>query len=152
MEKDKIKVLKVLYTRMHFSANRKNRPKKIGKFTYKQFENWAVQNGFDKVYDKYIKIGKQNLRPSVDRINPLKGYFLNNMQIITQKENFDKGYKEMIITNGKPVLQISKDGKIIKQWNGAIEAYKKLGISDGNIWSVITGKRNSAGGYVWKLK
>ena len=43
------------------------------------YNNW-VESGFDK-----------NLKPSFDRINPLKGYTFDNLQVITWQQNNEKG-------------------------------------------------------------
>lgn len=52
----------------------------------------------------------------------------------------------------KPVLQYSKEGKLLARWEGAKEAENVLGISDGHIWLCCNRKRNTAGGYVWRYE
>lgn len=54
--------------------------------------------------------------------------------------------------NSIPILQFSKDGKFIKEWQSAQEARRQLGISQGNISACCKGKRKSASGYVWRYK
>lgn len=54
--------------------------------------------------------------------------------------------------NATPVLQLTKDGEVIREWVSATAASKELKLSQGNIWSVINGDRNKCGGYKWKLK
>ena len=58
--------------------------------------------------------------------------------------------------NGKkssiPILQFSKDGKFIKEWQSLAEASRQLGISQPHICSCCKGQRKSAGGYKWKYK
>jgi hypothetical protein len=51
-----------------------------------------------------------------------------------------------------PIVQYSKSGEFIKEWPSAIDAAKSLGIKRGNIPSVCTGKRKSAGGFCWAYK
>ena len=55
--------------------------------------------------------------------------------------------------NGKKrsiqILQLAKDGTLIKEWPSASEAGRQLGISHGNICYCLKGHRESAGGYVW---
>jgi hypothetical protein len=48
----------------------------------------------------------------------------------------------------KSVLQLSLDGEIIKEWKSVCEI-KKI---HKHINSVLSGKRNTAGGYLWKYK
>ena len=51
----------------------------------------------------------------------------------------------------KIVLQI-KNGKIIREFNGTLEAERETGICHANICNTCYGKRHSAGGYQWKYK
>ncbi len=50
----------------------------------------------------------------------------------------------------KPVLQLSKDGVLIREWSCASEAGKELKIE--HIGSCCSGKRKTAGGFIWKFK
>ena len=55
--------------------------------------------------------------------------------------------------NGKKrsiqILQLAKDGTLIKEWPSASEAGRQLGISHGNICWCVRGHRKFAGGFVW---
>ena len=51
-----------------------------------------------------------------------------------------------------PVAQYNKNSEFIKEWCSATEAAKSLGIQRANITTACTGKRKSAGGFVWKYK
>jgi hypothetical protein len=50
--------------------------------------------------------------------------------------------------NSKPVMQLSMAGELIKLWPSMAEA-KRNGFSQGNISSVIAGKRGSHKGFKW---
>ena len=54
--------------------------------------------------------------------------------------------------NGKkcsiPILQLTKDGTLIKEWPSAREAGRQLGIS--HICDCLKGRSKSAGGFVWR--
>ena len=52
--------------------------------------------------------------------------------------------------NAKKILQFTKSGELIKDWQSAYEAAHNLGIAQSSICSCCNGKRNYAGGYVWK--
>lgn len=60
--------------------------------------------------------------------------------------------KTMTEKVGRPVLQYSVSGILIKRWNSMKEASRELNINHGNIYSVCCGKNKhkSAGGYIWK--
>ena len=51
-----------------------------------------------------------------------------------------------------PVLQFSKSGEFIKEWQSVNEARRQLGIPSGNICWCCKGKRKTAGGYKWRYK
>lgn len=52
--------------------------------------------------------------------------------------------------NKRKVIQISKDGEIIKIWDCIADAQKELKIGNGKITSVCKGQRKTTGGYKWK--
>lgn len=49
-----------------------------------------------------------------------------------------------------PILQLTKDGTFIKEWQSMNEAGRQLGIA--NIWSCLKGRYKTAGGFIWKYK
>ena len=54
--------------------------------------------------------------------------------------------------SSKPVLQYSKLGKFIAEFESQTEASRKTGTSKGNLSSACNGKYKSAGGFIWKYK
>ena len=56
--------------------------------------------------------------------------------------------------NGKkrsrPILQLTKDGELVKEWPSVCEAGRQLGIN--NICGCLKGRCKSAGGFVWRYK
>ena len=54
--------------------------------------------------------------------------------------------------NGRqtPVLQFSKDGEFIAEYQSIAEAERCFGCN--HIWDCCKGKRKSCGGYIWKYK
>lgn len=54
------------------------------------------------------------------------------------------------INGHKRIGQYDLSNNFIKEWDSLTEASNALNISIGNISSVINGKRNQAGGYIWK--
>ena len=52
--------------------------------------------------------------------------------------------------NSRKIIQFTKSGEFIKEWQSATEASRRLGIAQQNICSCCNGKLKSAGGYVWK--
>ena len=61
----------------------------------------------------------------------------------------DDTKKKISKSLSKPILQYTKDGEFIKEWIGAREAARFLGIYQSHISDCCKGKRKSAGGFVW---
>jgi hypothetical protein len=57
------------------------------------FYSWAQSNpSFHKLFQAYEKSGyDRKLAPSVDRVNPSKGYIIPNMEFVTHSENSRRG-------------------------------------------------------------
>lgn len=49
-----------------------------------------------------------------------------------------------------PILQFSKDGTLIKEWKGTIEAAKNLNLHGTGITACLKGKLKTSGGFIWK--
>lgn len=123
----------------------KNYSDKNHNLTKDDFFNWAKNN--KEIWDSIIKSGES---PSVDRINNSLGYSIDNIQMISQKENFLKGRVIANENRRKMVVGKSlKDGKEIilnSQTEGKIYGFRQSDISRN-----IAGKRKSAYGYVWRF-
>lgn len=63
-----------------------------------------------------------------------------------------QSWKIVIEKRKKPVLQYSKTGELINEYESAQDAGKQTGIYQGNICSCCLNKRKSAGGYIWRFK
>ena len=50
----------------------------------------------------------------------------------------------------KKILQHTKSGEFIREWPSMAAIYRELGIRQGNIFSCCRGKRNYAGGFIWR--
>ena len=103
----------------------------------KLFKEWEI-SGYDK-----------RKTPSVDRIDNTISYTASNIRIVTWEENNVKGGNEF---KNKAVLQYTKDGEFVSEYISVAKADKITGISHCHISSVCTGKRKTAGGYVWRHK
>ncbi|PTE36166.1 hypothetical protein BUZ00_05960, partial [Staphylococcus gallinarum] len=100
------------------------------------FENYK-NNNFDKLY-----------APSVDRINPKLGYFYENMQFISWKENKDKGFIERKLTKSIPVNMFDyKTGEFLMTFSSAHEASRYIGAQQSNIVKNLKGIRNRVKNY-----
>lgn len=121
-------------------------------FDLKHFYDWSMEDrNFHRLFriwmlDNYSKASK----PSVDRINPLVGYEFDNMQWLSWNENYYKGIYEVAKKKEKPVAMY-KDGVYIGKFRSVRDAQYFLDMkSNGNISSVLSGKRNSTHGYYFE--
>lgn len=121
---------KVEYTKDFFIERFLNDKKYIS--IYKDWEN-----------NNFIK----EKSPSIDRINPHIGYTIDNIQMVTWKENFEKSKKEK---KGAKKVNMIKDNKIIKTFNSVTEASLLTGVCLSNIALCAGKKRGMAGGFKWE--
>lgn len=63
----------------------------------------------------------------------------------SEKENPTKDYK-------KHVLQFTKSGEFIKEYNSVLEVTELTKIGNSSIRNCLANISKSAGGYVWKYK
>jgi hypothetical protein len=64
----------------------------------------------------------------------------------------EKSKIQIGINKRKEVLQYNLDGTFIKEWRGIKEVSKTLGLYKNGISSCYSGRINSCGGFIWRLK
>ena len=114
-----------------------------------KFYGWANCNPiFHKLFDAWEKSGyDRKLTPSVDRIDPDKGYVISNMEFVTHSENSRRG-----ALNGprRPVIQMDRAGKKVRRWDSIASVSRSLGKkADGAIVNVCKGLNKTAYGFKW---
>lgn len=117
---------------------------------------WVLsQDSFHVLYDQWVASGYDlDLKPSIDRLDNYKPYSLDNIQVVTWKDNNDRGTNDQIIgvntKNCDAIAQLDREGNPIKEFHSIRSAGRETGIDSGNINLVCNGKRLTAGGYKWK--
>lgn len=146
-------------TRMYSSqkSSSKTRGYKLPAYTKQELITWLYKNGFKELFDAWVDSGyKKELKPSADRLNDYKSYTFRNIQLITWKENSEKGHADSKagITKKqlKAVTQYSKDNVFIKEFYSQNEASRQTGIPQSNICNCCKGKHKTAGGFKWYYK
>ena len=124
-------------------------------YTLDELRVWCfAQDKFHILYDRWVKSGyERDFKPSVDRIDYRKSYTFDNIQLMTCKENVDKGFREitgrsMWEANKRPVQKIH-NGKVIKNLGSIIEAAEDVGVTMQVIHKAIKNNWKS-GGFNWR--
>jgi len=133
-------------------------PFKKLEYTKEWFSIWLFnQEQFHILYDNWVKSYYDlDFRPSVDRINPLIGYTKDNIQIITYKENIDKGRIDIKIhakakrdindaslkhyiprKNATAVAKYDENWNFIRSYASASNAAKDIGVSRQCICAIL---------------
>jgi len=96
---------------------------------------------YEKLYVEKYKTANENFG-----YNQTSGGCLGAIKTTSYIENMRKSQKSI------PILQIDRNGNIIKEWTGAREAGKSLNYSQSNIWSCLHRNMYSYKGYIWIFK
>ena len=77
-----------------------------------------------------------------------------NLEWMIHRDNVNYGTRNerSAKARSKPILQYSKSGEFIREWQGAREVERVLGINSSHIISCCKGKLKSSGGFVWRYK
>ena len=87
------------------------------------------------------KIGQSSLGRNIGR--------KHTEEEIKKMRKRGKTKKENPAYHKKKVIQLSKNGDVICQYESTMEAYRQTRINSGNISECCRGIRNTAGGYKW---
>ena len=95
--------------------------------------------------------------PIINHKNEIKtDNSVENLEFCTHKYNihYSKNWEKSSEVTRKPVIQFTKDGQFVAEYESAKEAERKTGIHQGNISSCCLGRKHhkSAGNYKWKYK
>lgn len=118
-------------------------------FTLGEFQTWAMNNHeFLRLFNLWVADDySKKSKPSVDRVNPYRGYEFRNMQWLSWNENYLKGIAEVSEKKHKPVVMLKGDVEVGK-FKSVKDAQYFLGLkSNGDITMVLQGKRSTVKGY-----
>ena len=108
-------------------------------------------------------IANPDSKPQVNHLNLIKtDNRVENLEWATAKENMmhsfangressHKGKFGRLNHTSKCVRQLSLSGEFIKEYGSILEAMRETGIVHGNISSVCSGRRETAGGFKWRF-
>lgn len=127
-------------------------------YTKEELKQWFIgQPKFQDMYNNWIASGYDKWeKPSVDRIDDYLPYTIDNIQLMTWKENHKKGdycqLNGLNNKNSKSVLQYDTEGNFIKEYYSIAQAGRENNIFGSNISYACMGKFKTMGGFIWKYK
>ena len=117
---------------------------------------WNKQPMAAVLYARWVASNYEtDLKPSIDRLDDYKGYSLDNIQLVTVKENIDRYYLDAVnginTKSAVSVDQYAMDGTFIASHHSYKAAAKAIGQTNiGNIRNVSEGLGKTAYGYLWR--
>ena len=129
---------------------------KIGK------PSWSKDRKFSEEHKHNISLAKLGVPVSdMGRINiaeghtdiPLSAVHKNNISLGLMGKSKSVQHKQHLsLANKVPILQYNKNMGFIRGWDSTKDATECLLICNGSISHCLTGKNETAGGYIWKYK
>ncbi len=153
--KTKIGVVANLYR--HQVASSLQRGHSKPSYTRDELGEWLnIQDLFHHLHCKWVESDYNSLlTPSIDRIDDYLPYSFDNIQLMTWSENRAKYYDDVKSgknnKKSKAVTQYTKAGVLISNYHSLTEAQRRTGVPQSNIGACADGRRQTAGGYVWRL-
>lgn len=106
---------------------------------------------FKRLYAEWVKSGYDKWKkPTIDRINRLKPYTKDNIQLLSWADNRAKENNERRSRKGR-VIQY-KDGVEIARYASQRQLVKQTGFTQGLVSAVLNGRRNHHRGYIFKYE
>lgn len=120
-------------------------------FSLEWIHSFSESKKFDRLFLEWVKFGyEKKFKPTIDRINCKSDYTKRNVQWLSWADNRFKQTMERRARKG-PVIQL--DGlSVVARFRSQREVVKKTGIRQGNISSVLNGRRKLAGGFSWQYE
>ena len=144
----------VIYNSQKFRSIRRNHP--MPEYSLEELRSWILsRKNFEKLYNNWVNSGyNTGLKPSVDRIDDNIHYTLDNIQLITWKENEDKSNEDMrngILKHGnnpqkKVIITFVDTGKE-KEFVSIRDAERKTGLNRKGIIDRCKGRIKNTGNY-----
>lgn len=147
-------LITAIYGSQLYSARKRKHP--TPEYSLKELRIWVFgQSGFEQFFDDWVSSGYEKYkRPSCDRLNNSISYTLDNLRLVTWRDNEWQGHEDRRNSINSPqsisVAQISLDGRVINIFPSYGYASRETKVDNGNISYCCRGIRKTAGGFRWK--
>ena len=149
-----------------YQISNKGRVKSLYNGSERILKLWDNGRGYLRVYltkentSKYIRVHRLVARAFIPNPHNLpevnhkdenkKNNYVENLEWCDRRYNVNYGSRNERVS--KKILQYSKSGEFIREWQGAREVERVLGIDNSHINACCRGKQKSAYGFIWKYK
>lgn len=127
-------------------------------YTKLELLDWVKSNpNFNELFNKWALAGyTKDEKPSIDRLDDYKPYTLDNIQLMTWRENNTKGHADRMNGNNRKqlrgVIKYSLNDVKLEEYYSIRYAARVTGADQSCITRCCKGKQKTAGGYKWKYK
>lgn len=120
-------------------------------FTLKEFqEKYLNDSCYIGLHKRWSESGhNKQLKPSLDRVDCRGHYSWDNVEMMTWTENREKQSSVDGKRGRKPAVLQIYNGEIVRRFESQLQAIKELGLHQGNLSSVLNGRRKFIGGYTY---
>ena len=125
-------------------------------YTKEELFDWLYLNGIENLFNAWEASNyTKNISPSVDRIDSTKPYTLENIRLVTWKENNDAAYTERknckrITKQCRAIRQLTMEGEFIAEFKSIAHAARETNACRSNVNAVCTGRVPNANGFKWE--
>jgi hypothetical protein len=146
-------LISTIYSEQKQSSKQRNHPAP-GYSKDALIEFILEQPSFEGLYRKWVNSGYDTWkRPSIDRIDNKKPYVLNNIRLVTFKENNEKSHedaREGAFVDLRPVDKYDLKGNLLESYKSISDAARINKISTNTIFYGCNKKKYAAKEFMWK--
>lgn len=139
-------------------ASSRNRGYVSPEYTKEELKCYVLNHpDFDKLYNNWVNSGYNRwLKPSIDRLDDYKPYSMDNIRLVTWRENNERSHSDR--RNGinnkmsKAILQYDLEGNFIKEHYSMNQAARDMNTVTTSIFNACNGYSKTSCGFIWKYK
>lgn len=147
--------IKTIYRSQVLSSKRRQHP--LPNYTPEELYKWLIkQPNYKELFTTYRRTLKRLDAPSIDRLDDYEPYTLDNIRLISWKENknrYHSDVKKGVNTKvSKAINQYDMEGNFIATYHSLAEAYRVTGVSRVSIRKCAIGQQSRGGDFLWEYR